>query len=223
MRLVVKYARDGAAKYISHLDMQRAFGRAVRRANLEARYSQGFNPHIRMSFASPLSVGYATVADYLEVAIERADARAARDALNAVLPGDIRVVDAFVLPDGGRKLMSISDSAAYRIGFTLENEQGCDTMNCAVQKLRAAKQCVARDRRGREVDIARFVIRMDFRNCVLDAVLRNSSAGALNPAVLAEAVRAEAGAGTGYEICRTECYARVDGEVLSFSDWAARQ
>jgi radical SAM-linked protein len=49
--------------------MQRAFGRALRRADIDVEYSKGFNPHIIMSFASPLSVGYATEADYLELSV----------------------------------------------------------------------------------------------------------------------------------------------------------
>ena len=219
MKLAIQYARDGAAKYISHLDMQRAFARAIRRADIDAQYSQGFNPHIVMSFASPLSVGYATQADYLEVGVqEGVRPGAAMDALNAALPRDIRVRDAFFLPEGGKKLMAMNHSADWRLTFTLENERKCDTINHAVKVLGNSETYFTPDRKGREVDIAPLVLRLDdMGNGCVEARLQNSSMGALNPAVLANALLREAGLEAGWEVCRMECYALANGEVLPFS------
>ena len=54
MKLIIKYSRHGAVKYISHLDMQRHLRTCGAAGGLPAEYPQGFNPHIIMSFASPL-------------------------------------------------------------------------------------------------------------------------------------------------------------------------
>lgn len=52
----VFFKKKGLAAYISHLDLQRAVFRALNRSGLRAVYTEGFNPHIKIAFASPLSV-----------------------------------------------------------------------------------------------------------------------------------------------------------------------
>ncbi|MBR5535411.1 MAG: TIGR03936 family radical SAM-associated protein [Clostridia bacterium] len=54
----VRYKKYGRAKYISHLDMVRVFNRVFRRGSIPVAYSEGFNPHPKISFALPLSVFY---------------------------------------------------------------------------------------------------------------------------------------------------------------------
>ena len=51
MRYRIKFAKDGLAVYISHLDLMRTWERALRRAGLRLAFSAGFNPHPKMSFA----------------------------------------------------------------------------------------------------------------------------------------------------------------------------
>ncbi len=218
MKIAIKYSRDGAAKYISHLDMQRTFARAIRRANLPALYSQGFNPHIVMSFASPLSVGYATRADYLEVGVaDGTEPAQVQAALNNVLTRDIRVEGVFELPDGAKKLMAQSHSASYDITFMFENESECDKISCATERLIEAEAYLTPDRKGREVDIRPYILGISCEGNVVSALVKNSSDGALNPAVLANALLAEMGSDAEYGICRTECFAAPDGEPKPFS------
>ena len=57
MRVRVKFEKTGIMRYVGHLDLMRFFQKAVKRANLPIRYSEGFNPHQIMSFAAPLGVG----------------------------------------------------------------------------------------------------------------------------------------------------------------------
>lgn len=218
MKIAIKYSRVGAARYISHLDMQRTFARALRRANVPALYSQGFNPHIVMSFASPLSVGYATRADYLEVGVEDGAApEAIMEQLNSVLTRDIRVERVFALPEGTKKLMALNHSAAYDITFMFENESECDKMSCATQSLAETETYLTPDRKGKEVDIRPFILQLSSAGSVVSAVVKNSSEGALNPAVLANALLTKADIRAEYEICRTECYAVIGGEAVPFS------
>ncbi|MDD6308265.1 MAG: TIGR03936 family radical SAM-associated protein [Clostridia bacterium] len=56
-KYVVRYTKEGDAKFISHLDFLRAVQRAMRRADLPIKYSEGFNPHPCLSFAQPLGIG----------------------------------------------------------------------------------------------------------------------------------------------------------------------
>ncbi len=65
-KYVLFFKKEGYSKYTSHLDMQRLFKRAFRRAGVALSYSHGFNPHPLMSFAQPLSLGYSAEAEILE-------------------------------------------------------------------------------------------------------------------------------------------------------------
>jgi len=87
MRICVKFSREGFSKYLAHLDMQRMFVRAIKRADLPAKYSAGFNPHMNISFAYPLGVGIETRGDYLEFfTTEDIDIAAAEQALRLQMP-----------------------------------------------------------------------------------------------------------------------------------------
>lgn len=67
---ILKYARDGRVKYISHLDFVRLFHRAVRRADIPFMFSNGFNPHPIMTVAQPLSVGVTSDGEYMKVGFD---------------------------------------------------------------------------------------------------------------------------------------------------------
>ncbi|MDR3295942.1 MAG: TIGR03936 family radical SAM-associated protein, partial [Clostridiales Family XIII bacterium] len=66
MRYLVKFKKTDNMIYISHLDMQRLFHRTMKRLQINLRYSSGFNPHPKLSFAQPLSLGHASTSEYLE-------------------------------------------------------------------------------------------------------------------------------------------------------------
>ena len=54
-------------KYIGHLDMMRFFQKAIRRAGIDVAYSEGFSPHMIMSFAYPLGVGMTSSGEYFDL------------------------------------------------------------------------------------------------------------------------------------------------------------
>lgn len=66
----VKFSKQGYICYTSHLDMLRLFKRAFKKAGIKLAYSQGFNPHPKMGFAQPLSLGYSSICEYLEFETE---------------------------------------------------------------------------------------------------------------------------------------------------------
>ena len=67
MKMIVVFSIRDRLKYIGHLDLMRAMQRALRRSGLPVRYSQGFNPHLQISFAAPLSVGMEGLREVMEV------------------------------------------------------------------------------------------------------------------------------------------------------------
>ena len=70
-RLRVTFARGNAVKFITHLDLMRFWERALRRAGIALAYSHGYSPHPRLSLAAPLAVGVTSVAELMDVFLER--------------------------------------------------------------------------------------------------------------------------------------------------------
>ena len=67
---ILKFTKNENVKYVSHLDLVRMFGRAMRRAGLEMSFSNGFNPHPIMNFAHPLGVGISSDCELIEIGFE---------------------------------------------------------------------------------------------------------------------------------------------------------
>ncbi|MEL7658097.1 MAG: TIGR03936 family radical SAM-associated protein [Bacillota bacterium] len=120
-RYVIKFNKEGVIRYISHLDLLRLFKRSFKRVGIKLQYSQGFNPHPKMSFAQPLSLGYTSSAELLEFDTTNSyltDEIAEK--LNSVMPEGIRVLSCEELPKEGRTLAALTNSASYEITIPAE-------------------------------------------------------------------------------------------------------
>lgn len=71
-RFYVTFSRGAVLRFLSQLDMMRLWERALRRAGLPLRYSQGYHPHPRLSLALPLVVGTTAAAEWLELELASA-------------------------------------------------------------------------------------------------------------------------------------------------------
>ncbi|MBB1484362.1 DUF2344 domain-containing protein [Tessaracoccus sp. MC1865] len=96
-KLRLRYAKRGPARFTSHRDFGRALERAIRRADLPMAYSSGFNPHPRISYASPSPTSASSEAEYVELGLSEAcDPAKVVGALNEVLPQGFEMLDAAV-------------------------------------------------------------------------------------------------------------------------------
>ena len=96
-KLRVRYSRTGRLRFASHRDFQRVFERAIRRAGIPIAFSQGFNPHPRISYAGAAPTGAATYAEYLEMGVTvPCDPAKVMAALNEALPDDMAILDIVV-------------------------------------------------------------------------------------------------------------------------------
>lgn len=108
------YQVSGVLKFLSHLDLLKLFNRALLRAKLPVAYSEGFNPHPKISFGPPRGVGQEgrrELAD-LQLKDEVAPDEVCRR-LNLALPKNVRVLSAKVLPDTEPALMAQINLAVY--------------------------------------------------------------------------------------------------------------
>ena len=90
----LKFKKFGRLKFIGHLDLLKVFQQSTKRAKLPVAYSQGFNPHQLTSFALPLTLGYETEGDYVDVEFtEEIDKDEVKESLNNALPKGMEIID----------------------------------------------------------------------------------------------------------------------------------
>lgn len=83
----VFFSKTGRARFISHLDTMRTLTRAFRRSGLPVWYTQGFNPHLYMTFALPLALGYESLRESADIRlVEEIPFSQVTEGLNRVLP-----------------------------------------------------------------------------------------------------------------------------------------
>lgn len=117
-----KFTRGEELRFISHLDQQRLFQRAFRRAGLNIAHSNGFNPHPKLSFALAMSVGLMSDSEYGDVVLTRdIDLMEFTKRLNAALPEGLKVVEARRIPQGKTSLSASLTDSRYRIDVALED------------------------------------------------------------------------------------------------------
>lgn len=129
MRMMVVFEKGAELRYIGHLDLMRSMQRALRRSNLPIKYSNGFNPHIRLSFAAPLSVGVVGLRELMEVPMEDGVTEEMfLEGMGRVLPSCLKICDCRTLDDGFPALMSLVAGSGYRIVFprTEESQKAAD-------------------------------------------------------------------------------------------------
>lgn len=119
MKIRIKFAKEGAMKFIGHLDIMRYFQRAIRRASIDVAYSEGFSPHMIMSFANPLGVGLTSEAEYFDLVIRTEYSSGELiDRLNAVMVEGMQVLNVVQVPEEkASKAMSLVSAADYVVRF----------------------------------------------------------------------------------------------------------
>ena len=105
-------------KFIGHLDTMRYFQKVMRRADIDIAYSEGFSPHQKMSFASPLGVGLISRGEYFDIEINSLDKNKdyVKD-MNDVMVDGFKIVSVKALEEGSKKAMSLIAAADYKVYF----------------------------------------------------------------------------------------------------------
>jgi radical SAM-linked protein len=134
----LRYGKRGKLRFTSHRDVARAFERALRRAGLPMAYSQGYNPHPKVSWLGAAPTGAASEAEYVEIQlVEPVDPAVVCAELDAALPEGFPVLEGVLAGPGG--LAERIEASAWRIEVRgLSGEQ----LRQAVQTLLAVPELV---------------------------------------------------------------------------------
>lgn len=116
----LEFSKGPEVRYLSHLEMMRTFQRALRRAELPLAFSEGFNPHPKMSFASALAVGVTSENEYMDLELkENLEPEEIMERLNQSLPSGLKVKRCIMLSQKGKALMAMVGEAHYHIKVKL--------------------------------------------------------------------------------------------------------
>lgn len=95
MKILCKFTKLGYLKFISHLDLVDLFQRTLFQNKVDVKFSEGFNPHPRMSIAYPLPLGIESNSEYMEIYLNsEVDLDDFVNKMNERLPIGIKIVEA---------------------------------------------------------------------------------------------------------------------------------
>lgn len=124
MRYLVKFTKGSNIKFVSHLDLMRTLQKIIKRGNLPIEYSQGFNPHMSISLAQPLSVGMFSKGEYMDINLsENLDTWVVKDILNENSSSNIKFINVVKIDKeskDGKKIpqaMAAIEAASYSINI----------------------------------------------------------------------------------------------------------
>jgi radical SAM-linked protein len=198
-KLRLKFSKNGPIKFIGHLDVMRYFQKAIRRADIDIKYSEGFSPHQLLSFAQPLSVGATSDGEYLDMVVNSMVSEAdIMDRLNNVMNEGIKILAVKELDEREEKAMTASFAARYLLSFRPNLEPDFDWIKkfeeyLSQDKLPAMKKTKSGEK---EIDMKPLIFEyaLDPEKKELNILLSMSSAATLKPTLLFEGFFAYCGA-----------------------------
>lgn len=218
MKLRIKFKKYGSVRFIGHLDVMRFFQKAIRRAEIDVAYSQGFSPHQIMAFAAPLGVGLTSNGEYMDIEVHSfSSCRDVLERLNrASIPG-IEVISVKILPEKAGNAMASVAAAAYTVRFREGREPDADIAAILPRFLAREQILVSKETKkgSREVNLKEGIYSLSWEEGALHMLVDASSGGNIKPVQVVEALLGECGEvlqENALSVTREEVYTRVESE-----------
>lgn len=178
-------------KFIGHLDVMRYFQKAIRRADIPIAFSEGFSPHMIMSFAAPLGVGLTSHAEYMDIEVKEAiPSREALERLNRVMVEGMEVLSYRQVPEEkASKAMSLVAAADYTLVFRegYEPEPGWEEKLLEFYGQDSIIVTKKTKKGERKVDIRPLIYRLNVREGAIFMQVSTGSTDNLKPELVMEA------------------------------------
>lgn len=200
VRYLIKFSKEGNIKFVSHLDLMRTLHKVVKRAALPVKYSKGFNPHMSISIAQPLSVGMYSCGEYMDVVLEEEiDEVYVNDKLNENAPSGIKFLGATKIRDAKEnekkvpQSMAAIDGARYilKIKYTNTNNLNDEIKN--IGKMQQWNVVKVGKKGEKEVNIKPmmkgFKYKIEENLLIIDAMVSCGSRENLSADVLAKFIK----------------------------------
>ncbi|MBE6554443.1 MAG: TIGR03960 family B12-binding radical SAM protein [Ruminococcaceae bacterium] len=213
----IKFRKVGDLQYISHLDLQRTFARVLVRAKIPMWYTQGFNPHAKVIFGLPLSVGTESECEFIDLRIDRDISPAeVKERLNKELTDEMQILEAY---EPTSKFQDVA-WAKYEMEICMEHADRNLASKLQALYETAPLYMTKKTKSGdKEIDIIPLIRRVKVvapenqpNKLRISAILSAGSAEHLNPEFLIKAAKEHLGILNGdpsterYSILRTHVY-----------------
>lgn len=181
----IYFKKLGRMKFVSHLDMTRVMSRLIRKSGIPVWYTEGFNRHIYMNFALPLSLGFEGHCEIMDIRIndDSYENSAILERLSAVCPEDIE----FYAVDEPIKHTKEIGFAEYMLYF----DKLSDSLKEKLTDFFARDSviCQKKGKKGKikEVDIIPKIKSSSIENNSIYLVLTAGSEDNLNPTLVMDA------------------------------------
>ena len=196
MRLRIKFRKYGPIRFIGHLDVMRFFQKALRRAQIDVTYTNGFSPHQIMAFAAPLGVGLTSNGEYMDIEVHSiTSCEDVRKRLNeASVPG-MEITSVKILPENAGNAMASVAAASYTVRFREGREPEMDIASFLPDFLAREKIPVTKvTKKGtREIDLKRGIYHLAYKDGAFTMLVDASSGGNIKPIQIVEAILSEGG------------------------------
>jgi radical SAM family uncharacterized protein/radical SAM-linked protein len=154
------FSKTGKGRFWGHLEMVNIFVRALRRAGIPLKFSEGFHPKPKLVFDDALPIGMESLAETMVVSVEGALApQELVSRLKAEIPEGLEVTDCRIYTKGEKP---VERTVVYRV--TLVSDGGAFDPQ-AVQRFKSAETVLydKPNRKGqlKKIDLKAMVIRMD--------------------------------------------------------------
>lgn len=135
MLIRMQFCKTREGRFLSHLDLMHTWERVIRRSQLPLAYSQGFNPHPKINFASACAVGTTSDGEYMDMELtQELPVEQVEEMLQAVMPPAFRVSAMKVVTGKAPSLMSIIQRARYVLRLELVEEAAQEQLDAAVER-----------------------------------------------------------------------------------------
>lgn len=184
-------------KFIGHLDIMRYFQKAIRRAEIPIVFTEGFSPHMVMSFAAPLGVGLTSDAEYMDIEVKgEMSSKEAVERLNRVMVDGMKILSYRQIPEQkASKAMALVAAADYTIAF----RESCAPVPGWEEKIpgfyaRESIRVLKKTKKAeKEVDIKPLIYRLTAADGKASMRLSTGSESNLKPELVMEAFSAYLG------------------------------
>ena len=123
--LRLEIQKSGAVSFLSHLDYVEALQRALRRSGLPVAYSQGFNPHMKVSFGAALAVGVSSLGEWADVEITRlVSENEVETLLRPMLSESMALRKYQILEEKPKALSNLIEAASYQAEWKSDVDLG---------------------------------------------------------------------------------------------------
>lgn len=219
MKVRIKFKKYGSLRFIGHLDVMRFFQKVMRRAQIPIAFTAGYNPHMIMSFASPLGIGLTSEGEYFDIELAgHISSAEAVQRMNAVTADGIEVVSFRQIAEEKKMTgMAIVAAADYLTDCRCPETGAAFTQELVAGFLGQQEIVVTKQtkRSEQETDIRPLIYQMELTKQGIYLQLAAGSAQNLKPELVMSALCRFAGIeepSIAWTRCRLEMYADLASE-----------